>query len=209
MKAFITILSVFFLSLHIGFAADQKEVQPETAATPQPEHLHLIDFVFENGKAEKFNVQLQVLGKYPINTKLGTERFQHLVDALRQSGLKVDFNANPSEDTSLLLMKFTIPKEKKLKTSEVIFVLDHCNVRPADVCEAMSLDRVDPRILDMKLPVCVFGTFIPCPENKTMIFIPAYASTKSALNDGAGLGTAFKRNNLWQGEMIIPVIITE
>jgi hypothetical protein len=202
MKIYILILTFLFLPHAVVFATEQEK----TPVAVTSDYKNQTIFTFENANADKFDITLQVLGEYPINTKLGTDRFQSCVTELQKRDINIDFKPSPEKDILLVLLKFGIPPGKTMKTSEVLFVLDHYGVRPADICEAISLDIVDQSILDTELKVFVFGTFIPLSKNRTMIFIPIYKSSKLALSERANLDTALKTGNVWQGEIIIPVI---
>lgn len=161
---------------------------------------------------EKINISIEVEGIYEINTKLGTERVKAVMDAFNaEADVKIQFTPHPPKNVRMGLLKFSIPKGKTMKTADVIMVLS--NYRPADACEAMSLDQVDPSILALKLPVCIFGMVAPLSdikgESRSMMFQAVYTSTEqsSGKEGGASLVPYIKTGKLWTGEMLIPVIL--
>lgn len=216
MKTFILIFSIVSLTVLTfmpAVAADEKpsaEAGKPATATGKSPSTTLIPF---NNGFEKFDVGLTILGTHAVNTELGTKRVLAFFDAFNEAAVqlkrsKVEFKAPPISKVNVVLIKFVIPEGKTLKTADINYILSSFGSRPADACESMSVEKVDPSILALELPVWILGTAVLMPDNKSILFQVEYASTDPAddKNTMVGLAPYIKEGNLWRGSLLIPVV---
>lgn len=163
-----------------------------------------------NGQGEMFDLRFENVGEYTVSTKSGSEKLKASLDALKKDGIDLSYSTDPDTVTTVTLVKIEIPKDKTIRTIELVHVLDHAGFYPAEVFEALSIEKTEQGLATRGIPIVIFGGLVSLGKNgetKNLHFEVTYPST-----DGSGgvkettLTKFIKLDSLWEKKMIIPVI---